>query len=51
MLLRRAIELDVNHVDTAAFYVSPGGTLGVGNGAKRYATELIREALAPYPAS
>lgn len=48
-VLRRAVELGVNHIDTAAFYVSPGGTLGVGTGPKRYATELIREALAPYP--
>ncbi|TDC25800.1 aldo/keto reductase [Micromonospora sp. 15K316] len=48
-VLRRAVELGVNHVDTAAFYVSPGGTLGVGTGAARYATELIRAALAPYP--
>jgi pyridoxine 4-dehydrogenase len=47
-VLRRAVELGVNHIDTAAFYVSPGGTLGVGTGAKRYATELIRDALAPY---
>lgn len=48
-VLRRAVELGVNHIDTAAFYVSPGGTLGVGSGPKRYATELIRTALAPYP--
>ncbi|MBQ0901117.1 aldo/keto reductase [Micromonospora sp. U21] len=48
-LLRRAVELGVNHIDTAAFYVSPGGTLGVGTGRARYATELIRAALAPYP--
>ncbi|MGW3603872.1 aldo/keto reductase [Micromonospora sp. NPDC005161] len=48
-LLRRAVELGVNHIDTAAFYVSPGGTLGVGIGPARYATELIRAALAPYP--
>jgi aryl-alcohol dehydrogenase-like predicted oxidoreductase len=48
-VLRRAIELGVNHIDTAAFYVSPGGTLGVGSGVPRYATELIRAALAPYP--
>ena len=48
-VLRRAVELGVNHIDTAAFYVSPGGTLGVGEGPKRYANELIREALAPYP--
>jgi pyridoxine 4-dehydrogenase len=49
-LLRRAVELGVDHIDTAAFYPSvaneaegPGGftSLGVAN-------ELIREALAPY---
>ncbi|MET8700636.1 aldo/keto reductase [Kitasatospora sp. NPDC004723] len=38
-LLRRAIELGVNHVDTAAFYFS----------ATRSANELISRALAPYP--
>ncbi|WP_433385019.1 aldo/keto reductase [Micromonospora sp. KLBMP9576] len=48
-VLRRAVELGVNHIDTAAFYVSPGGPLGVGTGSPRYATDLIREALAPYP--
>ncbi|MFG1621156.1 aldo/keto reductase [Kribbella sp. NPDC049227] len=48
-VLRRAVELGVNHIDTAAFYRSPGGTLGVGDGEARYANELIREALAPYP--
>lgn len=48
-LLRRAVELGVNHIDTAAFYVSPGGTLGVGTGPARYATELIRAAFSPYP--
>jgi pyridoxine 4-dehydrogenase len=48
-VLRRAVELGVNHIDTAAFYRSPGGTLGVGTGPVRYATDLIREALAPYP--
>jgi len=48
-VLRRAVELGVNHIDTAAFYASPGGTLQVGEGEKRYANELIREALAPYP--
>jgi pyridoxine 4-dehydrogenase len=36
-VLRRAIELGVNHIDTAHFY---------GDGV---ANELIREALAPYP--
>jgi pyridoxine 4-dehydrogenase len=48
-VVRRAVELGVNHIDTAAFYMSPGGTLGVGTGLRRYATELIREALRPYP--
>ncbi|MFG1779784.1 aldo/keto reductase [Micromonospora sp. NPDC049048] len=48
-VLRRAVDLGVNHIDTAAFYVSPGGPLRVGAGSPRYATELIREALAPYP--
>jgi pyridoxine 4-dehydrogenase len=48
-VLRRAVELGVNHIDTAAFYVSPGGTLGVGAGGRRYAVDLIRKALWPYP--
>ncbi|GAA3617840.1 oxidoreductase [Nonomuraea rosea] len=38
-VLRRAIELGVNHIDTAAFYFSP----------LRSANELIGRALAPYP--
>ncbi|MFC0003566.1 aldo/keto reductase [Micromonospora siamensis] len=38
-VLRRARELGVNHVDTAAFYFSP----------LRSANELINRALAPYP--
>jgi aryl-alcohol dehydrogenase-like predicted oxidoreductase len=37
-VLRRAVELDVNHIDTAAFYFS----------ALRSANELINTALAPY---
>jgi aryl-alcohol dehydrogenase-like predicted oxidoreductase len=48
-VLRTAVELGVNHIDTAAFYFSPGGVLGVGSGPARYATELIRDALSPYP--
>ncbi|QNE19098.1 aldo/keto reductase [Kribbella qitaiheensis] len=48
-VLRKAVELGVNHLDTAAFYRSPGGTLGVGEGPVRFANELIREALSPYP--
>ncbi len=38
-VLRRALELGVNHIDTAAFYFS----------ALRSANELISTALAPYP--
>src|SRR5580692_7271538 len=38
-VLRRAVELGVNHIDTAAFYFSP----------LRSANELIAAALAPYP--
>ncbi|WP_327181261.1 aldo/keto reductase [Streptomyces sp. NBC_01334] len=38
-VLRKAIELGVNHIDTAAFYFS----------ALRSANELINSALAPYP--
>lgn len=49
-VLHRAVELGVNHIDTAAFYVSPGGTLGVSGGPHRSANALINRALAPYPA-
>jgi aryl-alcohol dehydrogenase-like predicted oxidoreductase len=38
-VLRRAVELGVNHIDAAAFYFS----------ALRSANELINQALAPYP--
>jgi pyridoxine 4-dehydrogenase len=38
-VLRRAVGLGVNHIDTAAFYFSP----------LRSANELINAALAPYP--
>jgi pyridoxine 4-dehydrogenase len=49
-VLRRAVELGVNHLDTAAFYATPGGTLRItDDGPTRYANELIREALSPYP--
>lgn len=41
-VLRRAVELGVNHIDTAAFYTS-------GDGSVR-ANDLIRETLHPYPA-
>ncbi|WP_328980113.1 aldo/keto reductase [Streptomyces canus] len=39
-VLRRALELGVNHIDTADFYVSAGGAVR--------ANTLIREALHPY---
>jgi aryl-alcohol dehydrogenase-like predicted oxidoreductase len=38
-VLQRAVELGVNHIDTAAFYFTP----------KRSANELINTALSPYP--
>ncbi|MFI7119373.1 oxidoreductase [Amycolatopsis sp. NPDC049868] len=38
-VLRRAIELGVNHIDTASFYFTP----------RRLANELIATALQPYP--
>jgi pyridoxine 4-dehydrogenase len=38
-VVRRAVELGVNHLDTAGFYFSPTGR----------ANEIIRAALAPYP--
>ncbi|MFC8799276.1 oxidoreductase [Promicromonospora sp. NPDC057138] len=38
-VLRRAVELGVNHIDTAAFYFAP----------RRSANELIGTALQPYP--
>jgi aryl-alcohol dehydrogenase-like predicted oxidoreductase len=40
-VLRRAIELGVNHIDTAAFYHSRDGSVR--------ANTLIHEALSPYP--
>ncbi|MET7696815.1 aldo/keto reductase [Streptomyces sp. NPDC005485] len=41
-VLRRAVALGVDHIDTAEFYFSAGGTVR--------ANTLIREALHPYPA-
>jgi pyridoxine 4-dehydrogenase len=44
------VELGVNHIDTAAFYFTPGGLPGHGGtGPALHSTELIRAALAPYP--
>jgi pyridoxine 4-dehydrogenase len=48
-VLRTAVELGVNHIDTAAFYFSPGGILEAGAGRARHAADLIRGALTPYP--
>jgi aryl-alcohol dehydrogenase-like predicted oxidoreductase len=48
-VVRRAVELGVDHVDTAAFYFSPGGLLDVQGGPTRYATELVRDALGTSP--
>jgi aryl-alcohol dehydrogenase-like predicted oxidoreductase len=48
-VLRRTVELGVNHIDTAAFYFSPGGIIDGEPGPVRYATGLIRAALRPYP--
>ncbi|GIF16155.1 aldo/keto reductase [Actinoplanes teichomyceticus] len=48
-VLRRAVELGVDHIDTAAFYRTPGGIIDAGPGPVRHATELIRAALRPYP--
>lgn len=39
VVVRRAVELGVNHIDTAAFYFSASGR----------ANEIIRAALSPYP--
>jgi pyridoxine 4-dehydrogenase len=47
-LLRRAVELGVNHIDTAAFY--PSRASGPQVSALSWANEFIRRALAPYPA-
>jgi pyridoxine 4-dehydrogenase len=40
-VLRCAVDLGVNHFDTAEFYRSPDGAVG--------ANDLIRQALHPYP--
>ncbi len=49
-LLRRAVELGVNHIDTAAFYptYSPAEESRDSTG-PRWANDAIRRALAPYP--
>jgi aryl-alcohol dehydrogenase-like predicted oxidoreductase len=49
-LLRRAVELGVNHIDTAGFYPSFAGS-GVGNDfvSLGWANDVLRRALTPYP--
>jgi pyridoxine 4-dehydrogenase len=46
-VLRRAMELGVNHIDTAAFYPTYAHAQRVTD--LRWANELINRALAPYP--
>lgn len=48
-LLRRAIELGVNHLDTASFYPSHGPEGETQFESLDWANEVIRRALAPYP--
>ena len=50
-LLRRAVELGVNHIDTAAFYpsIANADEGPTGFTSLDVANDLIREALAPYP--
>ena len=45
-VLRRAVELGVDHVDTSTFYFRSGGPDGPVR-----ANELVRRALAPYDES
>ncbi|MFD7155198.1 aldo/keto reductase [Kribbella sp. NPDC059898] len=48
-LLRRAVELGVNHIDTAAFYPSHGAAGETAFESLDWANDVIRRALAPYP--
>ncbi|MEV4262156.1 aldo/keto reductase [Kribbella sp. NPDC049584] len=48
-LLRHAVELGVNHIDTAAFYPSHGGAGQTSFESLDWANEVVRRALAPYP--
>ncbi|TCC25129.1 aldo/keto reductase [Kribbella speibonae] len=48
-LLRRVVELGVNHVDTAAFYPSHGLAGETRFESLGWANDVIRRALAPYP--
>ena len=48
-LLRRVVELGVNHLDTAEFYPSYGRSGETGFESLGWANDVIRRALAPYP--
>jgi aryl-alcohol dehydrogenase-like predicted oxidoreductase len=48
-LLRRVVELGINHLDTAAFYPSHGRAGETRFESLGWANEVIRRALAPYP--
>ncbi|WP_432893983.1 aldo/keto reductase [Kribbella sp. CA-245084] len=48
-LLRHAVELGVNHIDTAAFYPSHGAAGQTSFESLDWANDVIRRALAPYP--
>jgi aryl-alcohol dehydrogenase-like predicted oxidoreductase len=48
-LLRRVVELGINHIDTAAFYPSRGRTGETSFESLGWANDVIRRALAPYP--
>lgn len=48
-LLRRVVELGVNHLDTAAFYPSAGRAGETSFESLDWANDVIRRALAPYP--
>jgi pyridoxine 4-dehydrogenase len=48
-LLRHAVELGVNHIDTAAFYPSHGGAGQTSFESLDWANDVLRRALAPYP--
>ncbi|HEY3509875.1 MAG TPA: aldo/keto reductase [Kribbella sp.] len=48
-LLRRVVELGVNHIDTAAFYPSHGAAGETAFESLDWANDVIRRALAPYP--
>ncbi|GAA1131355.1 aldo/keto reductase [Kribbella jejuensis] len=48
-LVRRVVELGVNHIDTAAFYPSHGRSGETAFESLDWANDVIRRALSPYP--